>query len=194
MALPEKNNTIKRYTYKDYLAWPDDERRELINGTAWDISPAPSVEHQRISRDLLTIFNIYLKDKPCEVFQAAVDVRLAEHDMDDELAETVVQPDIFVVCDKSKIDQKGVQGAPDLIIEIISPFTAGKDMKEKFYIYEHYGVKEYWIVFPIEKTVMVFRLTGNGTYGKPETYISTDTIRVGLFNDLDIDLSEIFVQ
>lgn len=192
MGLPETKDTSQKYTYKDYLCWPDEERWEIIYGTAYNNSPAPATEHQRILRQLITVFNNYLKDKSCEVFPAPFDVRMPENDEDDDFIETVVQPDIVVVCDKKKLDKKGLRGVPDLIIEIISPATAGLDMKEKFYLYEHKGVKEYWIVFPDEQTVMVFKLKDNGYYGKPDTYVSTDTIKVGIFDDFAVDLSGIF--
>ncbi|MBN2440676.1 MAG: Uma2 family endonuclease [Spirochaetales bacterium] len=192
MGLPVKIDTTQRFTYKDYCTWPDNEHWEIIHGQAYNMSPAPSTEHQSISTELITILHTYLRDKPCKVFHAPFDVRFPEHDEADDEIETVVQPDIVVVCDKTKLDQRGLREAPDLIIEIISPSTAGIDMKEKFQLYEDHGVKEYWIVFPHEKTVQIYTLGKDGNYGKPSTYVRTDTITGGLLEGLIVDLSTVF--
>lgn len=124
----------------------------------FDMSPSPSRNHQEISVELLRQFSNYLIDKTCKVYAAPFDVRLPEGDENDTNIETVVQPDIAVICDKCKLDDKGCKGASDLIIEITSPSTARKDLKEKLFLYEKSGVKEYWIVHPTDKTVMVFKL------------------------------------
>ena len=112
----------------------------------------------------------------------------------DEETDTVVQPDILIVCDKSKLDDKGSKGAPDLIVEIISPSSSQRDLKDKFYLYEKFGVKEYWIVDPIGKTAMVFKLGEKGEYGKPDMYAAADKIKVGIFEDLEIDLNTVFAE
>ncbi|MCW8966379.1 MAG: Uma2 family endonuclease [Candidatus Pacearchaeota archaeon] len=192
MGLPIKIDATQRYTYKDYCTWPDNERWEIIHGKAYNMSPAPSTEHQRIRRELSAQLYAFLKGKPCELFFAPFDVRFPENDETDDETETVVQPDIVVVCDKTKLDQRGLREAPDLIIEIISPSTAGIDMKEKFQLYEYHGVKEYWIVFPHEKTVQIYTLAKDGNYGKPSTYVSTDMINGGLLEGLIVDLSVVF--
>ena len=136
MTIPQKD---ERYTYLDYYSWDDGERWELIDGVAYAMSPAPAPKHQTISRELLVQIANFLKGKPYEVFHAPFDVRL-NADSDDD---TVMQPDIFVVCDKSKIDDKGCNGAPDMIIEILSPSTAKRDIVLKFNAYLQAGVREY---------------------------------------------------
>ncbi|MCK4797753.1 MAG: Uma2 family endonuclease [Spirochaetes bacterium] len=191
MGLALKKSETK-YTYGDYCYWPDNERWELIHGKAYCMSPAPSRSHQDISRELLLQIGNYLSDKPCTVYDAPFDVRLPEADESDEDIETVVQPDIIVVCDEAKLDKKGCRGAPDLIIEITSPSTSKKDLKEKFFLYEKHGVKEYWIANPLEKFVMVYKLESNKKYGKPEIYVSDEKIKVGIIKGLIIDLNFVF--
>lgn len=147
-----------RFNYGDYLKWSEDERWELINGIPYNMTPSPSRTHQEILIALSTKFYTFLENKDCQVYIAPFDVRLPEGEEKEEEIKTVVQPDLVVVCDRSKLDEKGCQGPPDLIIEITSPSTARIDLKDKFYLYERTGVKEYWIVSPTDETVMVFLL------------------------------------
>jgi Uma2 family endonuclease len=191
MGLPAKKQAVT-FTYDDYLTWPDTQRWELIHGVAYDMSPAPSTEHQTLLLALAAEFHNFLKGKPCQAYIAPFDVRLPEENESDEEIETVVQPDIAVICDKSKIDSKGCKGAPDLIIEIISPSTAKKDTQDKFTLYERHGVKEYWLVYPAEHIVEVFVLGENGVYGRPKIYAADDLLTVGLFPGLEIDLAVVF--
>lgn len=128
----------KRYTYQDYCTWPDEERWEIIEGIAFNMSPAPSTAHQRILLNLSGLLWTALQEKKCIPFIAPTDVVLAE--------DTVVQPDIFVVCDRDKITEKNIQGAPDLVMEILSPWTEKKDRREKKIAYERHGVREYVLV------------------------------------------------
>lgn len=191
MTLAIKNE--RKYTYADYITWPEEERWELINGIAYDMSPSPSRRHQEISRALFYQFYEYLKDKACEVYYAPFDVRLPKAQEEDEDIPTVVQPDILVVCDLHKLDEKGCKGVPDLIIEIVSPFSAVKDVKEKFTLYERHGVKEYWLVHPEEKIVMVFSLDSSGSkYGRPQNYADADKIEVKVLKGFVVDLSNVF--
>ncbi len=187
-----QNEPDRVFTYKDYLTWNDNKRWELINGAAYNMAPAPSVNHQRVSRQLLLQIGIFLSDKPCEVFSAPLDVRLPELNEKDEDTKNVVQPDIVVVCDSSKLDEKGCQGVPDLIIEIVSPSSASIDNIKKLNLYEKNGVKEYWIVHPIYKIVTIYKIMENGLYGKPETYSEKNKIEVELLKGLTIDLSQVF--
>ena len=182
----------EQYTYGDYLGWPDEERWELIDGVAYDMSPAPSTNHQDAFRELFTEFSIYLRGKNCKVFSAPFDVILPEDNENEEDCRTVVQPDILVVCDKTKIDSRKCKGAPDLAIEILSPSTTRKDMTVKFALYERVGVKEYWIVHPLDKTVLVYKLDGN-KYARAEMYSAEEKIKVGIFEDLEIDLKTVFM-
>jgi Uma2 family endonuclease len=183
-----------RYTYADYLQWSEEERWELINGVAYNMTPAPSINHQRISRELLVQFATFLKAKKCEIFDAPFDVRLPAPGESDETTGTVVQPDLVVVCDPSKLDERGCKGAPDLVIEILSPDSVVRDMKEKFVLYERAGVQEYWVVYPAEKMVMVFHRGSNGAYGRPANYTSEDRVLVGVLPELEIDLATVFAE
>ena len=187
-----QNEPDRIFTYKDYLTWNDNERWELINGMAYNMAPAPSVNHQRISRQLLLQIGIFLSDKPCEVFSAPLDVILPATDEEDEDSKNVVQPDIVVICDSSRLDEKGCKGSPDLIIEIVSPSSASMDNIKKMKLYEKNGVKEYWIVHPIYKIVTIYKITENGLYGKPEIYSEEDKIEVELLKGLSVDLSLVF--
>lgn len=193
MALPHLKKGAK-FTYGDYVNWPEDERWELIDGYAYKMSPAPSRRHQEISRDLGVKIANFLTDKSCEIYFAPFDVRLPETDEQDKDIKTVVQPDIVVVCDKNKLDDKGCRGAPDLIIEILSPFTAPKDMKIKLSLYEKHGVIEYWIVHPIDNITIVFKLGKNKKYGKPEVYTKEDKIKTAILEGLEIDLYKVFQE
>ena len=182
----------RKFTYGDYLSWPDEERWELIDGEAFNMTPAPSRAHQKTLLALADLFYNYLNDKPCEVYVAPFDVRLPEGSQSEQEIITVVQPDLTVVCDPAKLDDKGCRGTPDLIVEIISPSTAARDYIEKLALYERRQVAEYWVVHPIDKTVMVFQLTANQEYGKPRIYAGNDQVPIGLFPDLVIDLKKVF--
>jgi Uma2 family endonuclease len=183
----------ERFTYADYLTWPDDERWELIDGDAYMMSPAPTRRHQEISIDLASQFHNYLKGKPCKVYDAPFDVRLSDSgDTEDSAIITVVQPDIVIVCDSSKLDDRGCNGAPDLIVEILSPSTAEHDLKVKFYLYQRMGVREYWIVNQSDSTLMIFKINAANEYGRPEMYGTSDKVPVPLLGDLVIDLADVF--
>ncbi|KRQ86399.1 hypothetical protein ABG79_01780 [Caloramator mitchellensis] len=190
MGIPNKAN-INKFTYNDYLNWPENERWEIIDGEAYNMSPAPSRLHQDILGALFSVFYNYLKNKQCKVYPAPFDVRLNLEGEEDSNCKNVVQPDISIICDISKLDERGCKGSPDLIIEIISPATIKRDLKDKFYLYEKAQVKEYWIVYPEEKTIIIYKLE-NGRYGRPEIYSEEDKIKVGIFQELNICLGEIF--
>ncbi|HBV87624.1 MAG TPA: Uma2 family endonuclease [Desulfosporosinus sp.] len=180
------------YTYQDYLTWPSDERWELIDGIAYNMTPAPSSNHQRVIRELSTIFNIFLKGKSCEIFPAPFDVRLPKQGEDEQLAKTVVQPDLTLICNKQFVDRNGCTGCPDLVIEVTSPSTMQLDLKVKFRRYEIAGVKEYWIVHPEGRTIVVYILGSDDKYGRPNVYTTNDQLPVNVVPDLIIDLNDIF--
>lgn len=185
--------TDRKWTYADYLGWPDDERWELIHGVAFNMSPAPGRLHQELSGALFNMLYNHLKGRTCKVYAAPFDVRLPDYlDQSDTEIETVVQPDIVVVCDPSKLDDKGCKGAPDLVMEILSPATAEHDLTDKFKLYQKTGVKEYWVVHPTDRTTMIFKLNEVGAYGKPDIYGSKDKVSVPLLGDLEINLAEAF--
>jgi Uma2 family endonuclease len=186
----------KRYTFADYLGWLDDKRRELFNGFVKMMTPAPSTKHQLILGEIHGQFWQQLKSQKCKVFPAPFDVRFPskEGDISDDKIYTVVQPDISIVCDNSKIDGKGCIGAPDLIVEIISPNTVKNDVEEKYRLYEQNAVKEYWIIHPNDETVSVFILE-NGKYQLQGIYSKSSKIKVSIFEqELLIDLTEVFSE
>lgn len=194
MRQPLKKNGQK-WTYADYLTWADNERWELIDGVAYSMSPAPGRRHQEISGELFRQLANHLKGKPCKVYDAPFDVRFSDQvGVSDNYIDTVVQPDILVVCDRTKLDDKGCNGAPDLIIEITSPSTARHDLATKFDLYQKHAVQEYWIIHPSEQTVMVFKLQQDGCYGVPDRYAGDDKVAVPLLGDLEIDLGAVFME
>ena len=138
----------ERFTYRHYRTWPDEERWELIDGQAWSMSPAPMREHQELSARLFNMVYDLLKGKPCKAYDAPFDVLPPGSEEKDDEVDTVVQPDIAVFCDDSKLTKRGARGAPGRIIEILSPRTAKKDYEVKHRLYERHGVREYWIVDP----------------------------------------------
>lgn len=180
----------KTYTYADYLSWRFTERVELLWGKIFKMSPAPSTNHQWISGILFREIAVFLKKSPCAVFHAPFDVFLK---INDAPTESVVQPDIVVVCDKNKLDEKGCQGAPDLAIEVLSPSSAQKDMKYKLKLYEEAGVPEYWVVDPVNCLIQVFTLeAGEYQLHRPLTY--DDNIQSKIITGLTIDLQEVFPE
>jgi len=187
----------KRYSYADYLTWMDDTRRELYNGFIKMMTPAPSRKHQQISAYFMKEFGVYLEQRNCEVYHAPSDVRfpIDELNKEDKTIFTVVQPDIYIICDLSKMDDKGCLGAPDFIIEIVSSKNSKRDVKDKFEIYQEHGVREYWIVNPNDENVSVFVLDENGKFEFKGMYAGDDKIPVNIFDgDLQIDLTEVFVS
>jgi Uma2 family endonuclease len=158
---------LERHTYGDYLAWPEEVRYELIDGVAYAMSPAPTVSHQEVLLELSRQIDEALDESACRVLIAPLDVRLPRGDEADEAVDTVVQPDLLVVCDPARIDERGVRGAPDWIIEVLSPATAAHDQVRKRDLYERAGVREYWLVHPTDRIVTVYRLE-NGHYGRPD--------------------------
>lgn len=192
MVIAVKSDII--YSYADYLQWDDSERWEIINGVAYNMSPAPNRRHQKISQVLSREIGNYLKGKNCEIYAAPFDVRLPLGAEDDNKINNVVQPDIVVVCDKSKLDDRGCSGAPDLVIEILSPSTAKLDLVYKLNLYEKAGVREYWLVHPTDYTIMVFKLGEDGRYGRYEMYEQSEQLTVGILPELILDLNEIFAE
>ena len=193
MGIPLRK-TDKCYTYGDYKHWPEDERWEIIEGVAWNMSPAPSRRHQRFSILLSTRIANYLVDKDCEVYYAPFDVLLPALDEQDENdVTTVVQPDISVICDTNKLTDKGCTGAPDWVIEILSPYTSRKDQVIKQSLYQRHGVKEYWIADPGNSFVHVYTLDEEGNYSEePEIFLKEDSISCLVLKGLMIDLKKIF--
>ena len=180
------------YTYADYLMWKFEERLELIKGRIFSMS-VPTRYHQDISRNLSRYLYNHLFDSSCRVYVAPFDVRLNRTDLtkNKEII-TVVQPDLCVVCDPKKLDKKGCLGAPDIMVEILSPGNSRKEMKDKFDIYQESGVLEYWIVSPIEKTIQVFRLNEQGIYIGLAPLVEGDILTTPILVGLEIELDIVF--
>ncbi len=179
------------YTYADYLLWKFDERVELLRGRVAQMS-APSRRHQGISSNLHRILSNALWKTPCKVYAAPFDVRLFKSQ--NKEVTTVVQPDICVICDPTKLDDRGCLGAPDLIIEIISPGNSKREMKDKFEIYQDAGVLEYWIVSPIEKTVQAWVLNEEKKYIGLQPLVEDDVFSTAIIPGLVIDMKEVFLD
>ncbi len=173
----------QKWTYADYLTWDDGQRWEIIDGEAYNMSPAPLICHQRISRNLALMLLPFFRGKSCEAFIAPTDVVLDESN--------VVQPDLIVVCDRSTITDRCVQGAPDLVIEILSPSTSTRDRRLKKALYERFGVAEYLIVDPVAESVDRYLLV-DGRYGSPEIFDWSEPLTLNLFPELILNLWEVF--
>lgn len=183
----------KTYSYADYLLWQFQERVELIKGKIFEMSPAPSRKHQVISRLLNRYLDRYFEMHPCGLYDAPFDVRLVnfKKSTDDKKVFSVVQPDLCVVCDNSKLDDRGCIGSPDLVIEILSPGNSKKEMGIKFELYEENQIKEYWIVDPTEKSIFVYTLK-EGKYSGLKPCIEGEKITSPLFPELDFEIEKIF--
>ena len=177
------------YTYADYLLWKFEERLELIKGKIFKMSPAPAITHQRVSRKLSGELYNFFKGKTCELFTAPFDVVFKN---EKGIEDSVVQPDICVVCDPKKLENdKRCLGAPDLIIEILSPGNTKKEMRYKYELYEEAGVYEYWVVRPIDKEITQFVLE-NGKYRALPPIIEGDRISSAKFPELTVATEDIF--
>ncbi len=186
--MPQPLHDNNHYTYADYLQWPDEPRYELIDGQAYAMAPAPSTLHQtvllEVSRQIADALDA--SGNGCDVFIAPFDVRLPLHDEADAEVSNVVQPDISVFCDPQRIDKRGARGAPDWVVEVLSPGNAAHDQIRKRDLYERSGVQEYWLVHPDDRLVMVYRLV-DGEYGKPLVAELKDSLPAGVLPDVIID-------
>ena len=175
----------EHHTYGEYLHWPDDARYELIDGVAYLMAPAPTLDHQEVAGEIFRQLANALEAKPCRAFIAPVDVRFPKAGEADEQVDTILQPDVLVVCDPSKLDRRGVRGAPDLVVEVLSPGTSSHDHVRKRRVYERAGVAEYWLVHPIDRMVTVYRLV-NGEYSKPDVFELSGATPAGVLPDVII--------
>ncbi len=181
----------KTYTYSDYLLFRFQERVEIIKGHILKMSPAPSRNHQTISQNLNFKIFSFFSNHYCSVYVAPFDVRLPIKSAKKDT--TVVQPDLCVICDENKLDDKGCNGAPDLIVEILSPKNSKHDVETKFNLYQESGVKEYWMVQPEERIVLVYTLKENEYIGlKP--FGEGETIKSPLFPEMKITVDEVFIK
>ncbi len=189
MATPAPRG--RHLTYADLRRWPEGRRWELVHGEAHEMTPAPSIRHQEIVGTLYLLLREALEASGCRVLVAPVDVVLAPPGTPDEAADTVLQPDVLVVCDPGQLTETHVRGAPDLVVEVVSPATALRDEGIKRDLYERAGVAEYWIVHPVDRVVLRYALDPQGRYGRPDVLGPRDTLRSTRFPDLAFDLADL---
>ncbi|MEX2592592.1 MAG: Uma2 family endonuclease [Anditalea sp.] len=180
-----------KYSYADYLTWQIDEMVEIIKGRLFKMTAAPSRIHQKVATKLSYRLYGFLKEKPCEVYIAPFDVRLPTTSTKNEDVYTVVQPDICVICDKKKLDDAGCIGAPDLIVEILSPGNNKKELKNKYEVYQEYGVREYWIIHPNEQTLLIYSLKNSG-FIPSRLFTSGDNVGSNVIHGFNLDLEDFF--
>jgi Uma2 family endonuclease len=192
--LVEEPDPYLTYTYADYMSWKFKERLELFRGKIFKMG-APNTQHQVVSMKLSYKLYGYLQNKECRAFVAPFDIRLPvkNRKKDNEIT-TVVQPDVCVVCDAAKVDARGVCGAPDLVVEILSPGNSKKELRIKYELYEDAGVREYWVVNPTEENLAVFLLGEEGKFGLAKMYTGGDWLDAVTVPGFGIDVNEIFVQ
>ncbi len=179
----------KQYTYSDYLTWQFKERVELIRGWVMKMSPAPNRRHQRVSRIIERSLDNFLVGTNCEMYHAPFDVLLSRQGND-----TVVQPDICVICDKSKLTEQGCTGAPDLVIEILSPGNSRRELKEKFELYEENGVQEYWIADPANEDITIYTLNEAGKYIGSKPFVAEEVAQSQVLENFGVVVGEIFEE
>lgn len=186
MPLPKRRDD-RLHTYADYCAWPTGERWELIDGVAHAMGPAPLRLHQKVLLQLARQAADALEGKACEAYIAPFDVRLPKGDEQDEALDTVVQPDLSVVCDPAKLDDKGCRGAPDWIIEVLSPATASHDHLTKRTLYERAGVREFWLVHPTDRIATIYRQIEPARFGPAEIIALSGQTVVGILPAIVIE-------
>ena len=184
----------KQYTYADYLTWQFDDRLELIKGWIYKMSPAPKRKHQSVSGNLFFEMKSHFNKCECKIYEAPFDVRLKKNKGTDAEVDTIVQPDISVFCDLTKLDDRGAIDAPDLVVEITSESTMKRDYNDKFNLYEANGVQEYWIVNPDSQSIEIFKLVNNvlesvGVFNEFDGFTEVSSV---LFPDLTVNLVELF--
>ncbi|MEE9439780.1 MAG: Uma2 family endonuclease [Saprospiraceae bacterium] len=181
----------KYYSYSDYITWNFKERVELFLGKVMKMSPAPNVNHQKISGNLFLALGNQLKNTKCHLFSAPFDVRLPISKKKGNF-DTVVQPDIVVICDTSKLDEQGCNGAPDIVIEILSPGNSTREMKDKFELYEASLVPEYWMVDPAHQDITVYTFNDQNKYIGSKPFVDDEVVRSTVINGLDIVVDDVF--
>ncbi|MCB1639337.1 MAG: Uma2 family endonuclease [Thiothrix sp.] len=175
----------RKYTFADYRQWPENERWELLAGLPCAMATLQRI-HQKIVFEMGLQMGLFLCGKSCEAYAAPFSVRLPHRDEADDRIDTVVEPDLSVICDRSKLDRYGCRGAPDWIVEVLSPSTALRDMNSKRSLYEQHGVREYWIVHPADHWIMVYLLDEQGHYGQPQVFGMEEPTPVSLFPELSL--------
>ena len=191
-AFQEPSGSFVGYSYADYLKWDYEEIVELIKGKIFAKAAAPSRRHQGVLGNVFVPMSIFLKNNPCKVYPAPFDVRFSKDPAYDKI-DSVVQPDISVICDLSKLDDKGCWGAPDLIVEILSPGNSRVELQNKYGLYQEYGVREYWVVHPIECTLLIYTLIG-GKFQPSRLYTFGDKVHSEVLPGFELDLDEVFAD
>ena len=182
----------ERYTYGDYKLWDDGLRWELIDGEPFCMAPGPSLTHQILAANLFIRLGSYFEGKECRALFSPFDVMLPSGNEAEDEIDTVVQPDIMIVCDPSKLQPNGVKGAPDVVFEILSPSTVQRDLADKLHLYERAGVKEYMIVDPVNKIITAYRRGENGLFSRRAAYKAAGVLEFETFPDLKIELTPVF--
>jgi len=180
------------YSYANYLTWLFDDRVELIKGKVFKMSPAPSPLHQEISVNISSALHKHLKNTPCKIYYAPFDVRFPGESKADKDIFTVLQPDICVICDPGKIDSRGCIGAPNIVIEILSPGNNRTELLNKYNIYQEFGVKEYWVVSPGDKTLLKYTLDINGKYQPSKLFTLSEKVYSEVLPGFELDLDAVF--
>lgn len=180
------------YSYAHYLNWLFDDRVELIKGKVVKMSPAPSPLHQEVSGSIFFSLYHYLRNKACKVYYAPFDVRFPKGSLADKDIYTVLQPDICIICDTSKIDGRGCIGAPDIVIEILSPGNNKTELIHKYEIYEEFGVKEYWVVSPGDKTLLKYTLNKEWKFQSSKLFTLNEKVYSEVLQGFELDLDEVF--
>jgi Uncharacterized protein conserved in cyanobacteria len=187
----------EHFTYRHYKTWPDTERWELIDGRAWALSPAPRMRHQDLIGRLYLMLGIFLKGKSGKVMLSPFDVLFPKGEEPDDEVDTVVQPDLVAFADRSKLTVAGARGAPDLVVEVLSPSTSKKDLSEKYRLYERSGVREYWVVDPNGCSIQVYRRDPAGSFAEPEIRergIDSSPIASTAIEGFTVDPEELFAD
>ena len=188
-------STLNRYSYADYLTWLDDKTREIINGVVKLMPFSVTSTHAELSAKILCKLMIHIEKRKgrCKVYHAPFDVRLPKNgETADDKIYTILQPDVCVVCDLSKLDEKGCLGAPDLVVEVQSPSTARYDLTKKFHVYEEAGVREYWVVFSKKVLITVFHLQENGKFDEGTVFKINNKVTSRVLEGLEIDMEKLF--
>lgn len=191
MEVREPDMSYTGYTYADYLTWTIPEMVELIKGKVFKMAAAPKRRHQKVAGEVFKRISYYLEGKQCDVYIAPFDVRLPVHSKKNEDIYTVVQPDVSVICDPSKLDDAGCIGAPDIVVEVLSPGNNRKELQNKYEVYEESGVLEYWVIHPEEQTLLIYTLV-NGKYQASKLLTNGDIITTPVLPGFVLDLEEVF--
>jgi len=181
----------KTYTYADYFKWKFEDRVELIKGKIFKMSPAPNRFHQELSGYIYNRLYVFLESKSCKAYSAPFDVRIPRKSKNDKNIITVLQPDICVVCDLSKLDDRGCIGAPDIVVEVLSPGNNAKELRKKHEVYEEAGVKEYWVVSPQNRWFKAYTLV-KGKFAESQFLVTGDIVHSSVLSGFSIDLAALF--